>query len=106
MGEPVLVPALWMIEVAKALLTLLRRRRIEKGEYDQARTDLADLHPVVDDEGHHMALGKISELAERHGLSVYGAVYLELALRQKIPLASRDVALNNAAKAAGVSTLL
>lgn len=105
-GEPVLVPALWMIEVANALLTLFRRRRIEKREYDQARIDLADLHAVVDDEGHHLALGTISELAARHGLSVYDAVYLELALRRELPLATRDSALNKAAKSAGVPTLL
>ena len=43
---------------------------------------------------------------QRIALSVYDAVYLELALRRNLPLASRDTALNKAAKNAGVTTLL
>ncbi|MBM3774505.1 MAG: type II toxin-antitoxin system VapC family toxin [Acidobacteria bacterium] len=38
-------------------------------------------------------------------LSIYDAVYLELALRKALPLASRDAALNEAARAAGVNVL-
>jgi predicted nucleic acid-binding protein len=53
-----------------------------------------------------LAFGKISELAERYELSVYDAVYLELAIRSAVPLASRDAALNKVAKAAGLRTLL
>jgi predicted nucleic acid-binding protein len=45
-------------------------------------------------------------LAGRYELSVYDAAYLELALRRRLPLASRDAALNKAAKLAGVKTLL
>jgi predicted nucleic acid-binding protein len=105
-GAAVHIPSLWMFEVANALLILKRRRRIDQQGYDQARVDLRDLHPLVDAESPQLALGSICELAEKYELSAYDAVYLELALRKKIPLASRDAALNNAAKAAGVSTLL
>jgi PIN domain nuclease of toxin-antitoxin system len=52
---------------------------------------------VVDDEGCRLAFGKISELAYKHGLSVYDATCLELALRRKRPLASRGEALCKAA---------
>jgi predicted nucleic acid-binding protein len=41
-------------------------------------------------------------LAELHGLTVYDAAYLELALREGAPLASLDAALRNAASKAGV----
>ena len=105
-GTPLFVPALWMFETANALLVLLRRRKIDARHCSRARSDLNDLAPLIDDEGSRFALGKILELAEGHGLSVYDAAYLELALRKDLPLASRDAALNKAAKLSGVKTLL
>jgi predicted nucleic acid-binding protein len=105
-GASFLVPVLWMFEVANSLLILRRRRRIESWEFEKARQYLTDASPLVDDEGPRRALGEIAELAEKHALSIYGSVYLELALRRDLPLASRDSALNKAAKRAGVQTLL
>jgi predicted nucleic acid-binding protein len=95
-----------MFEVANSLLVLVRRRRISPEEYMRARNDLVDLRPLVDDEGPSLALGEILELAGRHSLSVYDAAYLELASRRDLPLASRDSALNKAARRAGVRILL
>lgn len=37
--------------------------------------------------------GAVLELANRHGLSVYGAMYLELAVRMRLPLVTLDRAL-------------
>jgi predicted nucleic acid-binding protein len=99
------VPALWMFEVANTLLVLLRRKRINSEHYDRARRDLLDLGPVVDDECSRFALGRTSELAKKYALCAYDASYLELALRKGLPLASRDGALNKAAKAAGIKIL-
>jgi len=105
-GTPLVVPVLWGFEVANALLVLKRRKRIEPEEYAGARRALSGLAPAMDDEGPRGALGKISDLAEKHGLSVYDAACLELALRKRLPLATRDAALNQAARLAGVRTLL
>lgn len=41
-------------------------------------------------------------VADRHGLTVYDAAYLDLALREGLPLASLDTALRNAAAKSGV----
>ena len=46
--------------------------------------------------------GAAKELAERYGLTVYDACYLELALRRQLPLATADRHLRAAAKKAGV----
>lgn len=105
-GRIFVVPSLWMFEIANALLVLRRRQRIDKHQYQQGLSYLSDSHPLVDDEGPRRALGEISKLAAKHALSLYDAVYLELALRRGLPLASRDAALNKAAKALGVRTLL
>ena len=48
----------------------------------------------------------ISELAAEHGLSVYDATYLELAVRRQLPLASRDNAICKAAQGCRVKLLL
>ncbi len=105
-GAPFVVPALWPFEVANSLLVLARRKRIEPEQYARARHALSLLTPTIDEEGTRAALGLISELAERHKLSVYDATYLELAIRKALPLASRDAALNKAARLAGLKTLL
>jgi predicted nucleic acid-binding protein len=105
-GTRFVVPGLWTFEVANALLILKRLAKLDSQDCAQARGYLSDLSPVIDDEGVRLALGKISELAEKHALSIYDATYLELALRREMPLASRDSALNKAAKLTGVKTLL
>ncbi len=105
-GSPVVVPVLWAFEVANSLLVLWRRRVIQQEQYERARWDLAHLESILDEEGPRLALENISTMAREHTLTVYDAVYLELALRRGLPLATRDAALNKAAKRAGVRTLL
>jgi predicted nucleic acid-binding protein len=105
-GTPLVVPTLWSFEVANSLLVLLRRKKILPAERDRALGALARFPLVVDDEGARLALGGISQLAGEYGLSVYDATYLELAVRRKLPLASRDQALCKAARACRVRLLL
>jgi predicted nucleic acid-binding protein len=97
---------LWLYEVANALLVLGRRNRIKPQDSAKARVALLNLNPVVDEEGPRAALGRVSELAAEHNLSVYDAAYLELSLRRGLPLASRDAGLNRAAQRCGVKVLL
>ena len=47
----------------------------------------------------------IIALARRHRLTVYDAAYLELALREALPLATLDKALAGTAGAEGVSLI-
>jgi predicted nucleic acid-binding protein len=105
-GRPMCVPVLWAYEVANALLVLTRRKRIKAQERVSACRALVHLNPAVDDEGPRTVLGKVSDLAAEHDLSVYDAAYLELALRRGLPLASRDDGLNRAARRCGVEVLL
>ena len=105
-GTPLIVPTLWPFEIANSLLVLLRRKKIIAPERDRALAALARLPFTVDDEGPRFALGRISELAADHGLSVYDGAYLELAMRRKLPLASRDQALCKAAQSCRVKLLL
>lgn len=83
-----------------------RRRRILAEERARALDALGRLPLRVDDEGCRLAFERVSELAIEHGLSVYDAAYLELAIRRKLPRASRDVSLRGAGKGCGVRLLL
>ncbi|HEX4348798.1 MAG TPA: type II toxin-antitoxin system VapC family toxin [Verrucomicrobiae bacterium] len=104
-GAAITVPVLWFSEIANSLLVLQRRKKLTGTERKTALETLSKLTFAVDEEAVKTAFGKTSELAEQYNLSVHDATYLELAIRRKLPLASRDDALNDAAKKAGVEIL-
>jgi predicted nucleic acid-binding protein len=60
--------------------------------------DLAGLRVRVDREPQESV---VLSLVRTHGLSIYDASYLELALREAIPLATLDAQLTAAARAEG-----
>lgn len=105
-GARVVVPALWAWEVANTLLTLHRRRRFSLEQWRTACFGISEIPVTVDDGAVEAALSAASVLAHAHTLTVYDAAYLELAIRYRLPLATRDRALNKAANKRGVETLL
>ena len=94
------VPSLWILEIANALTVAVRRERITRNERDDALADLAALDVSIDQETEQHAWKATLQLADRHGLSVYDASYLELAQRKRLPLVTLDHALVRAAEAA------
>ena len=96
------VPAIWRLEVANALAAGLRRGRLDAERRDAMLDALASLPIAVDAETHRHAWGATRRLADRHGLTLYDASYLELALRLDLPLATLDRALAAAASADGL----
>jgi predicted nucleic acid-binding protein len=100
-----MVPELWSLETANVLLMAERRGRLTLAQRVAALTALRALHITTDRETSTVAWGSIIDLAAARNLTVYDAAYLELALRVGLPLASRDNALLQAARAAGVRTL-
>lgn len=104
-GATVIVPALWYLEMANVLLMAQRRHRLTVAQRKAALEQLTALQFSVDEEGAQNAFSKTSELAEKHGLTIYDATYLELASRRSLPLASRDQALRNAAKQCGLRAI-
>lgn len=91
------VPGLWRLEVANVLQMGVRRGRTDASFRDHALADLTYFPIEVDRETDLRAWGRTLELAEEHGLTVYDAAYLELALRRKLPLATLDAELQQAA---------
>jgi predicted nucleic acid-binding protein len=102
-GATLEVPALWPLEVANALLVLVRRRKLTEGERRTALEWLRGLRVRIDHESALLAFSRLSELAAAHQLSVYDAAYLELAHRRRVPLGCKDGPLRKAAKQLGVT---
>ena len=91
-----LVPQLWHLEVRNALVSAERRGRITaRGLNDRLRA-LRRL-PVTTDAAPD--LDAVVALARSHRLSIYDAVYLELARRHRAALATLDAGLAHAAAA-------
>ena len=99
------VPGLWRWEIANVLQVNVRRGRHSGDFRDGALASLALLPAKVDAEADRQAWSTTVHLAERHGLTVYDAAYLEIASRRKIPLATLDRQLRAAAMCDGVQLL-
>jgi len=103
--DSAVVPGLWYLEVGNTLLLAERRRSLSAAARREQLADLSRLPIAIDHETTHYAWNDTMGLAERHGLTLYDATYLELSLRRQLPLAAFDAALRRAAKAAGVRLL-
>jgi len=98
-----LVPSLWPLEMSNVLLTAERRRRLTRAQALRCVELLRSLPIEVDEGTPSRAMGDILSLARDQNLSIYDAAYLELAIREGLPLATRDRALADAAKRCGIS---
>ena len=92
------VPSLWPLEVANILEMGVRRGRHNAAFRDATLGDLQLLPIHIDPETERQAWGATLKLAERHGLTLYDAAYLELAKRRVLPLATLDGDLRRAAE--------
>ncbi len=101
-SQRALVPSIWPLEVGNVLLEAERRKRI--GETDSSRflALISQLPIVVEPESPERMPAEIISLAGKHELSSYGASYLDLAMREDIPIATMDKALIRAAQSADV----
>lgn len=100
-----LVPGLWFLELGNVLLAAERRGRITASDA-AARLELISTLPIyVDQNAIARAWSEILHLARAEKLTTYDATYLDLALRRRLPLATKDRALAEAAKRLDVAVL-
>lgn len=103
--ETALVPAHWFLEVTNVLAMAEKRRRLASTRSDRFLSLLETLEFDVDVESPGRAFAHLLPLCRAHRLTAYDAVYLDLATRRRLPLATLDDDLRTAAKALGVTAL-
>jgi predicted nucleic acid-binding protein len=93
--EEAIVPALWWFEIRNILIVNERRGRIHEDDTDLFLRALAQFRIRIDREPEQV---DVLNMARTQGLSVYDAAYLELAHRERLPLATLDRRLGQAAR--------
>jgi predicted nucleic acid-binding protein len=104
--EECIVPAHWHFEVGNLGLMAVRRKRADLQIVLANLHDLAQFKVEIDLPSSELAWTTSIQLAQRYGLTLYDAAYLELARRRALVLLSADGRLLDAAAREGVATNL
>lgn len=99
-GAVAVTPGIWPAEITNVLFQSERRKRIKPEQVNQALSVLARL-PIETDSLPVGGMSQVLQLCRAHRLTAYDALYLELAMRRNIPLATQDKLLTASAIAAG-----
>lgn len=105
-GTRAVAPALWHLEIANGLAVAERRGILTTTDATLALLQLEQLcAQALEIEADIVPMRQALTTARAYQLSAYDSVYLDLALRTRLPLATLDVALRRAAGSAGVELL-
>ncbi len=103
-GAQARVPVLWHIEMANGLAVAERRGVLQAPEVEDSLLDIEEmLAGSIDDDEIVLGARQVLAPARSFRLTAYDAVYLDLAQREGLPLATLDEALRSAARRAGVT---
>ena len=101
----VLVPAWWYVELTNVLYLAEKNGRIRTDRVAEFIAFVGSMQIEVDNEAHQRAFNHLLPLCRTHRLTSYDAIYLDLAVRRRLPLATLDEPLRKAAKKLGVKLL-
>jgi predicted nucleic acid-binding protein len=102
-GNRAVVPALWHLEMSNGLAVAERRSILTYTDVERALLDVEQLlAQAIDTSSALVSARQALVMARAFKLSAYDAVYLDLARRERLPLASLDERLRAAAKQADV----
>lgn len=101
-----LVPSLWHLEATNVLLEAEKSHKIDPGETEGFIAQLESLPIHVDPLTSHQSFSRTLSLSRIYKLSSYDAAYLELAIREGLPLATLDKKLKKAAAKANIEIYL
>lgn len=103
--EAAYVPPLWFLEVSNVILIGEKSKRLSRFQSNQFLAILSELNIKCEDPLNTHIFTSTIELARTYQLTSYDAIYLDLALKRKLPLATLDQSLRKASKKAGLSLL-
>jgi predicted nucleic acid-binding protein len=98
-----LAPAIWPLEIGNVVLVAERRKRLTESDSIRFLNLISELPITVQQETPDRMLKEIFALARECNLSSYDASYLDLAMRNGIPIATQDNGLKKAAKLCNVA---
>src|ERR1700677_2547129 len=103
--ETVIVHALWFFELANVIYLAERKNRIAQAQSAVFIDEISRLDIEVDHLSAARSFTHLLPLCRSETLTSYDAVYLDLAIRRQVPLATLDEPLRKAAKKLGVDLL-
>ena len=104
--DTMVVPPLFALEVANAVVVGERRKRLRHAEIRRFFALLDGISVIQDVQPVGRMMSSAIALARDLGLSAYDAAYLELAIREGTSLATLDGGLRTAARKAGVEVYM
>lgn len=100
-----IVPEVWPFEIANGIFVAYsKRKRINEADIYEYVTLLESV-PIRVVRGEWLRNIALESLARKHNLAAYDVAYLDLALREKLPLATSDEELKKAALIEGVALI-
>ena len=96
------VPSFWWLEIINVLLVAERRNRTTEEETAKALVMLKTLPIVVDTKTTSASINATLALGREQGLAAYDTAYIELAIRERLLLATLDRRQAEAARRYGV----
>jgi len=102
-GAIPVVPALWRHEVSNGLVIAERRSLVTGDQLETLTQDLDEFSEIVQVDPLVPRASILIQTARNTKLTVYDAAYVELAARRRLPLATLDDKLREAARQAGLA---
>jgi predicted nucleic acid-binding protein len=100
------VPAIWPLEVVNVLLVAERRKRLHESDSVRFLSLLSQLPIQIEPVWPTQSMKDLLALGRANDLSSYDASYLDLAMRQGLPIATLDQKLIEAATRIDVPILI
>lgn len=97
-----IVPSFWWLEIINVLLVAERRNRTTEEQTANALVMLKSLPIIVDANTSSASINATLALGRDRGLAAYDAAYIELAIRERLVLATIDNKQAEAARQYGV----
>jgi predicted nucleic acid-binding protein len=104
-SEVGITPAWWYLELTNVLALAEKKGRISPEDVVEFTELIESLNLELDNDGARRAFSPVLPLCRTYQLTSYDALYLELAIRRQLPLATLDEPLHKAARKAGVKLL-
>lgn len=101
-GDEARVPGIWPLEVVNSLMAAERRKMLKPAQTDGFVEQMNRLRIHLAPAEIERSFASVLAVARQYRLSAYDAAYLELAIREGLPLATMDGQLRAAAGIAGV----